>query len=127
MPLPPDFQAESKQASRESRTPKRLVFFGWEDLRAVGLGEDGDAVGVDGVLYESRRRPRRRRELRRGEEEEDGKRQSNQSHALPLRIRWIDLSSSVRSFPLRLSPGVRPRRFFFFVLFNFPSLFLVFF
>lgn len=60
--------------------PKWLVF-GRDNLRAVSLGEDGDAVGVDGVLYESRRRPRPRRELRRCEEEEHGKRQSDQSHA----------------------------------------------
>jgi len=82
--------------------PKRLVF-GWEDLRAVGLGEDGDAVGVDGVLDESRRRPRRRRELRRGEEEEDGKRQSDQSHD----PRWIDPSRSVLSSLVFFQEGRR--------------------
>ena len=104
----PDFQAESEQ-SRESGMPKRLVF-GWEDLRAVGLGEDGDAVGVDGVLDESRRRPRRRRELRRGEEEEDGKRQSDQSHAPPS-----ESTDPTRCSPVFFQEGRRrPRSLFSF-------------
>jgi len=65
---------EAKESGMKSLVSAR------EDLRAVGFREDGDAVGVDGVLHEGRRRPRRRREPRRGEEDEEGGRQSGQSH-----------------------------------------------
>lgn len=46
-------------------------------VRAVGFGEDGDAVGVDGVLHVGRRRARRRCRFHHGEEDEDRNGDSN--------------------------------------------------